>query len=115
MFSGGVWKKYFFILHQEVLIFTDINQRTKIIGKVHMQISKVHTEDQTFLDGEIRINSGLIDVRLKAPTIKEKINWKNAFSRAQKKQSDNTSNPRKQMERKDEYGSKSNNKPGNQM
>lgn len=91
MFSGGIWKKYFFILHQEVLIFTEINERSKIKGKIHMHISKIINEDQSFLDGEIRIHSGLIDVRLKAPTIKEKINWKNALGQAQKKQSDGRS------------------------
>jgi hypothetical protein len=87
MFSAGVWRKYFFILHQDVLIFTDINERAKIVGKMHMQISKIIPEDQTSLDGEIRMNSGLIDVRLKASTIKEKINWKNALIAAQKKSS----------------------------
>ena len=35
-FSYSGWKKYFFILHQEVLLITDLNDRAKIHGKLHM-------------------------------------------------------------------------------
>ena len=87
MFSKGVWKKYFFILHQDVLMLTDLNDRATIIGRMHMTITKVLPEDQTYLDGEIRVNSGLFDVRLKASSIKEKVAWKEALSGIPKKPS----------------------------
>ena len=89
MFSKGNWVKYFFILHQEVLIFTDLKERTKILGKLHMQISKIIPEDPTHEECEIRLHSGLIEVRLRAPTIKEKINWKNSLNMAQKQRKAN--------------------------
>ena len=47
MFTKGVWQKYFFILHQDILIFTDVKERNKILGKLHMQISKIIPEDPT--------------------------------------------------------------------
>ena len=36
LFNAGKWKQYYFILHEEVLMFMEIDQRTKIIGKLHM-------------------------------------------------------------------------------
>jgi hypothetical protein len=100
MFSGGVWKKYFFILHQQILMITDLNERTKIVGKIHMAVSKVLPEEKNDQQGEFKINSGLIEVRLKASTIKEKINWKNMLALAQKNALKSTSNdPRASVER----------------
>ena len=82
MFSSGNWKKYFFILHERVLIITDINERSKVVGRLHMEISKILPEKDECQEGEIRMHSGLIEVRLKAASIKEKINWKNALHMA---------------------------------
>lgn len=39
LFNSGVWKPYYFILHQEVLMFTEVENKANIIGKIHMQIS----------------------------------------------------------------------------
>lgn len=83
-FSGGVWKKYFFVLHQDILIITDQIDHTKVLGKMHMQISKIIPEEPKQEENEIRLHSGLIEVRLRAANIKEKINWKNAFTQSQK-------------------------------
>jgi hypothetical protein len=105
IFASGVWDKYFFILHQEILIFTDANERTKILGRLHMQVSKILPEDQTFVDGEIRIHSGLMVIRLRAATIKEKINWKNALLAAQKKANERQSEQRRTFDWRDERGS----------
>ena len=84
MFSSGSWKKYFFILHERVLIICDFNERSKIVGRLHMEISQVLPEKDDQQEGEIRLHSGLFEVRIKASSIKEKINWKNAFHMAQK-------------------------------
>jgi hypothetical protein len=51
---------------------------------MHMTITRVLPEDNTYLDGEFRVNSGLIDVRLRACSIQDKINWKNALALAKK-------------------------------
>lgn len=81
MFLGkGTWVKCFFVLSHGILVFTDPNDKTQIKGKLHMQVSKVLNEDRTYLDGEIRINSGLFDIRLRAENIRDKINWKNALA-----------------------------------
>jgi hypothetical protein len=84
MFKAGGWKKYFFILHHEILVFTDVSNTNQVVGKLHMSVSKLLNEDSTFIDCELRINSGLIDLRLKAASIQEKVNWKNAFIKSQK-------------------------------
>ena len=82
MFSSGSWRKFFFVLHERILIVCDFKDHSKVIGRLHMEISKVLPEKDDQLEGEIRLNNGLQDVRLKASTIKEKINWKNAFHMA---------------------------------
>ena len=51
---------------------------------MHMAITKVLPEDSTFRDGEFRVHSGLIEARLRACSIQDKINWKNALARARK-------------------------------
>lgn len=81
--AAGCWKKCFFTLTQDILSFADLNDKTQILGKIHMKISTILVDDGTFEDGELRLNSGLIDVRLKAASIKEKVNWKNALTKAQ--------------------------------
>ena len=77
-FSYSGWNKYFFILHQEVLLIADMNDRAKIHGKLHMQISKV-INDGVQEECEIRLHSGLVEVRLRASSIKEKVDWKNVL------------------------------------
>lgn len=83
-FGAGTWHRHFFVLHDDILIFTELEQKTKILGKMHMKITKV-TQDQPGQDElEIRMHSGLVDVRVRAASIKEKINWKNAMQASQK-------------------------------
>lgn len=65
-------------------MFMEVDNRTKIIGKLHLAVSRLIPDQQDQGECEIRLNSGLIDVWLKANTIKEKIQWKNAFNDSQK-------------------------------
>jgi hypothetical protein len=48
-----------------------------------MHITKICNDDASKDDCEITLNSGLFDVILKAKNIKEKIDWKNAFTKSQ--------------------------------
>ena len=80
IWSSGVWTKYFCILHEQVLLITDVNQRSNIVGKLHMQISKILPSGQD--EVEIKLHSGLVEVRLKAESIKQVIEWKNALTNA---------------------------------
>jgi len=82
IFSSGTWTQYFFVLHEQVLLITDLNERTKVLGKMHMAVSKILPEVDSQGENEIRLHSGLIEVHLKAQSIKEKINWKNALTLA---------------------------------
>ena len=84
IFTAGQWKEYYFILHEEVLMFMEVSNRTQIVGKLHMAVSKLLPDAPNQGECEIRINSGLIDVWLKGNTIKDKIDWKNAFNDSQK-------------------------------
>ena len=36
LFTSDVYKPYYFILHQEVLMFTEVDNKAIIIGKIHM-------------------------------------------------------------------------------
>jgi hypothetical protein len=81
MFSGSsTWKPYYFILHEDVLMFTEVTSKHKILGKLHMQISKILRDEGS--DLEIRLNSGLVDISLRAKNISEKVEWKNALAKA---------------------------------
>ena len=72
LFSGsGTYKEYYFILHEEVLMFTEINQKHVIKGKVHMQITKISKDEKS--DLEIKLNTGLVDLNLRCKTISDKI------------------------------------------
>ena len=65
-FKQAQWKTYYFILHEEILMFTEINNRQKISGKLHMAISKIESDENSKDDCEIKMNSGLVDVTLRA-------------------------------------------------
>jgi len=55
---------------------------------MHMAISKLLSERPEDNDCDLRIHSGLIEVRLRAMTIKDKIDWKNALSKSMKQPQD---------------------------
>lgn len=38
--TAGAWTKYFFVLHREVLMFTDLRDKSKVRGQLHMAVSK---------------------------------------------------------------------------
>jgi hypothetical protein len=52
------------------------------MGKLHMAITKIESDESSKDDCEIKLNSGLVDVVLRAKNIKEKIDWKNALTKA---------------------------------
>lgn len=60
LYNSDVWKRYYFILHQEVLMFTEVDNKANIIGKIHMQISQVRDHEES----EFIIDSGTIELRL---------------------------------------------------
>jgi hypothetical protein len=71
LFSGsGTWNPYHFILHEDVLMFTNETQKSIILGKLHMQITKILDADS---DLDIKLNSGLVDINLRCKNISEKI------------------------------------------
>jgi hypothetical protein len=78
--ASTIWKPYYFILHEEVLMFTEVSSKHLILGKIHLQISKILKDEGS--DLEIRLNSGLVDITLRAKNISEKIEWKNALAHA---------------------------------
>jgi hypothetical protein len=79
LFSGkGTYKDYHFILHEDILMFTEIHQKQTIKGKIHMQVTKILKDESN--DLEIRLNTGLVDLNLRCKNISDKIKWKNALS-----------------------------------
>ena len=39
--KNGEWKEYYFILHENILMFTEVQNKAKVIGKLHLEISKI--------------------------------------------------------------------------
>lgn len=73
-FSG--WNKYFFILHEDMLIYLD-KKGGKPIGSIHMKIAKIEPDKKDKL--LIQIFNGTNEIILKANTIKEMVEWTNAL------------------------------------
>jgi hypothetical protein len=95
------------VLNDQVLLINDLTDRTKVLGKLHMQVSKILPSEKGQAENEIRLHSGLVELHLRAPTIKEKINWKNALTFAQKnKAPDNTAFEREHNTAKNDVGRK---------
>ena len=45
VFKTAPWNKYYFVLHEEILMFTQLTQRSQILGKMHMAITKIQSDD----------------------------------------------------------------------
>ena len=70
-YGSATWKPFYFILHEDVLMFTEAASNQKILGKIHMLISKILRDEGS--DLEIRLNTGMVDISLRAKNISEKI------------------------------------------
>ena len=69
LFSSEEWKSYYFILHEEILLFTQLGDRSRVEGRLHMSISNILPKQKDDSENEFRIHSGLIELRLKANNI----------------------------------------------
>ena len=69
-------------LTKNILVLHDGVEEGKVIGRLHMQVSMLVPAKPSDNDCDIRLNSGLVELRLRAPTIGEKCKWHNALSNA---------------------------------
>ena len=84
LFTSENWQPFFFSLKNQILTFSDENDKIKTRGCLHMAISKLLPEMRTDSDCDIRIYSGLVELRLRAYSIKDKVDWCNAINRSQR-------------------------------
>ena len=84
LFNSEHRRQYFFVLKNQVLTFSEEKDKSKTLGQLHMAISTILPEQPNDTDCDIRLHSGLVELRLRAPTIKDKIDWINAFNRSKK-------------------------------
>lgn len=54
----------------------------KVLGKIHMEIAQLLPSKNGDKDSDLRLHSGLVELWLGAPSIKEKVQWHNAISDA---------------------------------
>ena len=69
-------------LTRNVLELHDGKEEGKVSGRVHMQISMLAPSKPSDDDCDIRIHSGLVELRLRLPSIGDKCKWHNALSDA---------------------------------
>ena len=60
----------------------------EIVGRIHLQIASLTASKETDSDCDFRINSGLFEITLRAPSIGEKCKWHNALSDVIRKESE---------------------------
>ncbi|KRX06582.1 hypothetical protein PPERSA_13061 [Pseudocohnilembus persalinus] len=73
------WKEYYFILHEDVLIFCNKKGGQKL-GSVHLKIASLNSAPNDPL--KIVINSGIMEITLKAKNASEKNMWLQALNKA---------------------------------
>lgn len=83
------WKPYYFILHNDVLLYCEKKGGPKR-GAIYLKISSVTQQ----LDYPLRIyiNTGTTEIILRAQSIEEKIKWQNKLKEAQEKNFNNDQN-----------------------
>ena len=93
LFGGPTWKKYFFVLHEDILLMLDFPSKKQLLGQIHLKVttfkasggavSRLGDEaDCHNIDAnEFLLDSGkLLQLRLRAPNIQEFNEWQNTFS-----------------------------------
>lgn len=78
-FAG--WVKYFFILHEDVLMQLD-KEGGKPMGSIHMRIAKIQPDPKDKL--VIKVFNGTNEIYLRTKNIKEQVDWYNALTNTQK-------------------------------
>ena len=84
LFNSSQWVRNFFSLKNQILQFYDEKQKKSTFGQIHMAISMVLPEQPGDSDCDIRIDTGLVELRIRAMNIKDKIDWLNALNRSKK-------------------------------
>ena len=66
LFTSATWQQCFFILKNRILTITDEKDKSKTLGQMHMSVSKLLPEQVSDGDCDIRVHSGLVELRLRA-------------------------------------------------
>ena len=70
------------VLKRNILVLFDSKESGNVVGRVHMQIATLAPVRSTDNDCDFRLNSGLVELCLRAPSIGDKCQWHNALSDA---------------------------------
>ena len=88
---GGTWRECFFVLHEDILRIMDYPSKKRLIGQMHLKITKISKvggggENANGVQQEacefVFDCGGLFNVRVRAPSVAEYVEWSNALSNA---------------------------------
>jgi hypothetical protein len=68
------------MLQDELLIFTNADDATKVLGRVHMSVGRVLENSKEDQETDLNIHTGMFDVKVRTNSIQEKIQWQNALA-----------------------------------
>ena len=82
IYDNTVTTSYYCRLNRHILILLDNKANGKVLGKIHMEIAQLLPAKDGDADCDLRLHSGLVELWMSAPSIKEKVQWHNAISDA---------------------------------
>lgn len=89
--TGNVQHKWHARLAKNILVFLDSTDEGNVVGRVHLQVAMLAPVQRNDKDCDFRMNTGLSELWLRAPTIGYKVQWHNAISDAIRLTSDRRS------------------------
>jgi hypothetical protein len=68
------------VLRDGLLIFSDAFDNCKVLGRVHMSVAKVLENSKEDEATDLKIHTGMFDIKVRTNSIQEKIQWQNALA-----------------------------------
>ena len=78
--SSGEWQKQKMVLRDELLIFMNASDASKVLGRVHMSVGRVLENSEEDEETDLKIHTGMFDIQVRTNSIQEKIQWQNALA-----------------------------------
>ena len=63
------------VLRDELLVFMDAFDTSKVLGRVHMSVARVLENSKEDEETDLKIHTGMFDIKVRTDSIQEKIRW----------------------------------------
>ena len=78
--SSGEWQKRKMVLRDELLIFMNAYNPSKVLGRVHMSVGRVLENTKEDEETDLKIHTGMFEIKVRTNSMQERIQWQHALA-----------------------------------